>query len=175
MYHELHIQYFPYVLGSSFITIFRWKIKFRESKDFLLSPVGSKAWRWNSNLDLYDSRAKVCTHLVLFIGWKQRYQELNLFIFYSQVQVLWGCSSTLLLLSVLWETGDPVSGSAGLCPDTTAPPWSWLPKCAPDSCSLLPMPLSALLEHYVFLSLVSHCQVTITATNNMANPRVGPT
>ena len=81
MYPELHIHYFPYVLGSSFITIFTWKIKFRESKYFLLSPVGSKAWRWNSDLGLYDSRAEVCAHLVLLIGGKQRCEELNLFIF----------------------------------------------------------------------------------------------
>lgn len=173
MYHELHIHYFPYVLGSSFITIFTWKIKFRESKYFLLSPVGSKAWRWNSDLGLYDCRAEVCAHLVLFIGCKQRCQELNLFMFYSQVQVLRDCSSALLLLSVLWETGT-------LCLDaldsvlilTTAPPWSWLPKCSPNPCSLLPRPLSALLEHYVFPSLVSHWQVTISATNSVANPRV---
>ena len=173
MYHELHIHYFPYVLGSSFITIFTWKIKFRESKYFLLSPVGSKAWRWNSDLGLYDCRAEVCAHLVLFIGCKQRCQELNLFMFYSQVQVLRDCRSALLLLSVLWETGT-------LCLDaldsvlilTTAPPWSWLPKCSPNPCSLLPRPLSALLEHYVFPSLVSHWQVTISATNSVANPRV---
>ena len=137
--------------------------------------MGSKAWRWTSDLGLYDSRAEVCTHLVLSIGCKQRCQELNLFLFDSQVQVLWDCSSTLLLLSVLWETG-PLCLEAldSVLILTTAPPWSRLPKCAAHPCSLLPRPLSALLEHYVFLSLASHCQVTSTATNNVANPRVGP-